>query len=430
MRYAAGATVVAVLILATMIWMKPADLGASLAFADVQEAMRQIKTVVYDLDFPSSPHRNMRMLFIRGIDRGRVEWPAGLAFVTDFAQGRTLILDHKNKTSQLTSGPSADFTAGEVFDKLANVEQEAMKRLGERVFDGRTLVGFLLEREERLRVQVESRVWVDLKTRLPVRMETVPLDPDDPRAPHLRMIARFTFNEPLDDALFSLKPPEGYKILEADAMQVGLGKMPVPPAPKDNNLASPVIDPGVGIGRARFGMTLEQVIEALGQPAGMSEHWELPAELSQALSDVEKKVKEQSLDDAERQRLLEEVEKKYNVEIDEDPGGRTGTVLPRGDPNGVSLSYDDRGFELTILDDRGLCGIECVTGRSGKRDFSGKTSRGIAMGASREEIEKAYGPADTKSQYAGGTVRLQYESLGMTFSLTDDRLWQMSFSRK
>ena len=42
-------------------------------------------------------------------------------------------------------------------------------------------------------------------------------------------------------------------------------KLPLPPAPDDPGLASPTITFGQGIGKARFGMTVEQVIEALEQ---------------------------------------------------------------------------------------------------------------------------------------------------------------------
>ncbi len=52
-----------------------------------------------------------------------------------------------------------------------------------------------------------------------------------------------------------MTPPKEYRLVEYGP----LGPAPTPPG--NIALASPVITPGLGIGQARFGMSIEQVIE-------------------------------------------------------------------------------------------------------------------------------------------------------------------------
>lgn len=75
--------------------------------------------------------------------------------------------------------------------------------LGEKVIDGRRVVGFRLSTRG-----VVMKVWGDPKTRLPVRIEsTMAL------APHLKVTASdFEFNVPMDASLFSVEPPAGYTL--------------------------------------------------------------------------------------------------------------------------------------------------------------------------------------------------------------------------
>ena len=154
---------------------------------------------------------------------------------------------------------------GDFLDKLLNIEQDAAKRLGEQTFDGRKLVGFEMKPAKYQRSDMKHRLWVDPQTRLPVRSEYVPLDPDNPRTAWLHKTATFTFNRPLDESLFSMTPPEGYTLSEG-----GLLEMPSPSPPEEAALASPLIKPGIGIGEASFGMSAEEVIEALGKPVPSS----------------------------------------------------------------------------------------------------------------------------------------------------------------
>ncbi len=395
-RYATALVAAVALLAAVIAWLRPADFRATLAFADVQEAVRQVETVIADVHHPQCPHQDFRLFLRRQSNRVRMEWSNGFVMIRDGKEGKALALNPESKTAMLTRGPADAASFGELFNKLLNIEQDAAKRLGEQTFDGRKLVGFELRPLESQRSDMKHRVWVDPQTRLPVRNEYVPLDPDNPRTASLHKIATFTFNRPLDESLFSMEPPDGYTLSGAAPFE-----MPSPPPPEEPALASPVISPGAGIGEARFGMSAEEVMKVLGKPQRIQEYRRLKPEEERAIQEVLKKAEEENLDESQKNRLLNEARKK--------------SYPTTREPDGVRLEYSDRGFVLNVERDRGVLGVECYAWHPGMRPFSGKTDRGIGMGASIEEIEKAYGPPDVKREAEAGACFLLYRRLGLDF---------------
>jgi hypothetical protein len=61
------------------------------------------------------------------------------------------------------------------------------------------------------------------------------------------------------------------------------------------------------------------------------------------------------------------------------------------------------------------------------KPFTGKTSKGIAIGATAAEIEEAYGPADIKR--GGDRGALYYRSLHLLFDLRSGQLWEISLDK-
>src|SRR5690606_20045842 len=107
--------------------------------------------------------------------------------------------------------------------------------------------------------------------------EFVPEDPRDLPASFLHHTITFTFNQPVDASLLQLSTPEGYTLLHGKGVYIPyLDVLPLPP--EDKHLASPVIEPGVGIGGAEFGMSLGRVLEILGAPDNASNHREYTSE--------------------------------------------------------------------------------------------------------------------------------------------------------
>ena len=151
-RYAAGLAVVASLLVALTIWGRHADLATGVAFADVQEAIRHVQSAIEVVDWAKTPWQNKRILFRSDCDVERTEWPSGMVWLRDTKQGHQLFLNPKNKTARNDDGwrgvagvvSDAFATPREYLDNLAKIEQAAVKRLGQREFDGRNLIGFVL----------------------------------------------------------------------------------------------------------------------------------------------------------------------------------------------------------------------------------------------------------------------------------------------
>jgi hypothetical protein len=231
----------------------------------------------------------------------------------------------------------------------------------------------------------------------------------------------FTFNRPLDASLFRLAPPEGYTVLhEAAYYMPYLDRLPLPP--RDEKLASPVIVPGVGIGQARFGMSVEEVIEVLGRPDDASCYWKPTPEASRHLDEIleraSKEVVEKGLKGAEKSRFINEAMNRVKI--------------IKRTPSGMYLDYISRGFRLVVLNDQGLIQVSCVGEDSGKRPFTGKTFEGIGMGATLQQIEDAYGPASARSEHLLDGVQcagFYYKSMNMLMQLRDGRLWELSFDK-
>lgn len=412
-RYVAAATVVVVFLAATL-WLRSMNSGAGMAFADVQKALERIETAIIDVKYPKTPEHNQKMYVARAHNAVRKE--AGtITFILDCNLGRTLVLNDKSKTARIQTDESlkVDFKkhTREMFDKYTRIDAEAIERLGTKKFDGQTLVGFRMQTPDKNLRQV---VWVDPKNRLPVRAEDTAVDPTLPGATSIETVYTFTFNTRLDPKLFGTVPPKGYKIVE----DVTLTKEDhLPPAPKDKELASPVLEALVGIGRARFGMSVDEVIALLGKPDRRSPFWDNPPERQRAIDQVLQEAKEKSYNEDETIRRLEAVLKKFPV----DAGNRP--------PDGVDLDYNARGFHLKVANDEGLLAVNCLSDWHDARDFSGRTSKGIRIGSTLADLEKAYGPPSL-SKTGAGELRsfhcVEYNPLGLSFVLKDGRVTQIT----
>jgi len=172
----------------------------------------------------------------------------------------------------------------------------------------------------------------------------------------------FVFDRELDESLFSTEPPSGY-----DVETRTFPKQPDPTSAETKL----VLTPKVGLGPARFGMTKDQVIKVLGQP-----------------------------DDTKSNAI----------------GGQT-------------LQYDTRGFWISLGADGKLRSIACHAhpdhAAPAARTFAGKTSDGIAMSASRNDISRAIGPPnylDERNSKFGKFTTVSYWDLGLEFTLRDDSL--------
>jgi hypothetical protein len=119
-----------------------------------------------------------------------------------------------------------------------------------------------------------------------------------------------------------------------------------------------VVEPNLGVGKIRAGMTTQQVIAEMGQP----------------------------------QR-------------------RTGNALEYT-RLGLAVLPDTNGVVKVVM-----CGD--VTGLGGPlvKAFTGRTPEGIGMNSTRDEVVKALGEPSSSERFRGGTESLGYEALGLTLTL-------------
>ena len=89
-RCAVGLSGVVVLTLAFFLWLKPIGPGTEVAFADVQEALRQVKTAVVVRELPNAPYFNSRLLLLRDSGLFRIEYSNGMVEVMDCKEAKLL----------------------------------------------------------------------------------------------------------------------------------------------------------------------------------------------------------------------------------------------------------------------------------------------------------------------------------------------------
>lgn len=422
-RWAAVLAVAVAFLVVLTLWGSHGLFRASLAFADVQEALRQVETAVDVIEFPRTPWLNQTVLYRNDSDVVRVEWPNGIVSLHDVPHGRALVVNPKTKTVRPGDGwlgagtvntPDPSATPREFLDKLAQIEQSAVTKLGERVLDGRRLVGFGLPRDDFAeREHMLCQVWVDPQTRLPVRFELLPEDPGDWVGSYRQYTQTFTFNQSLDASLFRFTPPDGYTVLPKGCEVEYRERFPLPP--QDPQLASPVIEPGVGIGGARFGMSIEEVVAVLGRPDDATYHAEFTPEdeprVSKIYREASQEADAQGLTGNEKNRFVNKTSASLMASF-------------KRINHGIELEYLSRGFSVIVFDDGGLVRIFCYGEDPGWRPFTGKTAQGIGIGATMAEVEKAYGEPSVKSE--DGCV---YEKSKMLFQFTAGRLWCLSLDK-
>jgi len=347
-------------------WMIFGQRGATVAFADVVQKLKQTHT--YILTITTSGMPSMRVVTKNKIVRMEMQ---DSVTISNEETGKTLNLypsAHEAVLSQLPMDKiklqAARF--GGMFRDLVIGKE---KRIGEKVIDGRLVVGFELPMSNAFPALSGSTsvYWIDPDTKLPIEME---LHQNGP--PVLDVHETCQFDVPVDDALFDMTPPAGYHLRDLTADSSTKPSLPLT-TQQTNDLT---ITPLVGIGPLHFGDNREKIVAAFGEP-------------------------------------------------DKDSVPETHLrAMPFKMPEIHQMEYHSRGLILTYNADSGLACVMCV-GRDATMAaysaFTGKTDKGIGIGSSRAQIEAAYGPA-SKADVVADQVRLDYGGLGLMLIINSDRL--------
>jgi len=388
------------------------------AFAQVQAALREIKTAIIESQNPDYPIANHRVLVSSGHDLFRMEYKDG-AVVIQSREGKTLTLNTKLRIARMTPGAGFGLEGEELSPRdmllsFQNVQKNAVKSLGKKSFDGRELVGF----EVPSGYQSRRYIWVDPETHLPVRDEVTPSERNEPvdekkiqavRPP--RSVVTYQFNVELPNALFSLDLPEGFKLVDSADFQ--MPGMELPNRPADFNASKYVITPGQGIGAVRFGMTKQEVIAVLGKPDSAELFGGFTTEQQKAMDEMERKAKDENWDsyrvNREMNRIVQSVKSFERA--------------------GEGLFYRSLGFWVSVRDDTGVQGFTCSCQTSVFQMFGGMTDRRISMNSTLADVKRVYGEP-TAAFESKGSVLVTYKELGLEFDFGDDgKMEQISVNR-
>ena len=180
--------------------------SATLVFADVVQSVRQTHTVEGTVTLGPE---TMRM-WVRGNQLRAEAKMAGqdAVQVMDLSTGTALSLDVAKHAAQIVNGQPMPYDVYGFFAGLHGKNDG--KPFGERTINGRRAQGFNVTGKMPGAPELPLTVWVDSATRLPVEIQA-----------SLGLVTAVAhdmrFDEPLDDRLFSLTPPEGYRLAESRA---------------------------------------------------------------------------------------------------------------------------------------------------------------------------------------------------------------------
>jgi outer membrane lipoprotein-sorting protein len=223
-RIAVAASVLAAL-LGLMSWLLPGG-GASLAFADMAEALKSVHSAtwksvsVVKREVPekeTTTWNQVGMFLAPSHERTEMTVP-GQTFpeisIMDRQQDKTLVLHPRTKTAtviNIKNMPKGEH-CGTTFQDLRSLvamaqsgKGEKLERLGVKTIDGRPAEGFHFQ------IGVtDVKIWADPKTSLPIRVENTTLPGV---SPEVRIVMTdFQIDVDLDESLFSLDMPKGYTL--------------------------------------------------------------------------------------------------------------------------------------------------------------------------------------------------------------------------
>jgi outer membrane lipoprotein-sorting protein len=350
----------------------PSWRGAGSAFAEMQQAISSSGSVRFHvIGYVGDDDPTVTTVTMQGPGRFRVDLPGGDVIVEDFEKRERMEISHRNRTALIEPLylSTTDVTdRANWLRKFQDLPRHAARKLGERILSGRKVIDFtvLVDGEE-------SKVTVDESTKLPIRMEVTRANRAQGKS--IREVTTdFVFDASLDDSLFRISPPKGYTVARRARGE---------PNPED--AAVLVVSPETGIGPAKFGMSIEEVLRALGEPNWRKEH-------------------------------------RFPNNAALNPPPEPGAKAARK-PEYImtELGYDARGFRLSTSNRGGLHGIECFN-RSAMgpttRDFQGRTREGIKLGSTKAEVIKAYGEPQARL----GSTNFIYAKLGWDFWFRGDAL--------
>jgi hypothetical protein len=200
--------------------------GASAAFAEIVRPVLTAYTASFDVALESGNQPVQRSRF-QCIAPALIKQTMsdGTTIIVDYQQHKALTLNPNDMTANLTwLVPRKDVGVcdilGQMQQRIAraiSLSDESIERLGRRSIDGRDAIGFQVELsgEQDYVIGWQGRgtftVWADPDTKHPIRLEWY----DDSTGIN-SVATNMELNVDLDEAMFSMRIPEGYTLTEVE----------------------------------------------------------------------------------------------------------------------------------------------------------------------------------------------------------------------
>ena len=252
-----SALAAAIAIASSAIWLLTPFGGGNRAFAfeTVQDKVKQTKSITMTVVDSADPTKESDRIRILADGRVRIDEASGNYTVVDPKAEVHLTVDVKRKTAILFRGMK-NRSPMELYRIIREIKKDEVRKLPAQKIDGKEAEVFVA-RLKTAGADEEITVWVDVATQLPVRIsQALPAEHDQPKKT-LRYDLKF--DQPIEESLFSIVPPEGYVATERGFA----GKLQ--PA-KEESLQAPTVTLGSGIGPVAFGMGAKEIVEKLGEP--------------------------------------------------------------------------------------------------------------------------------------------------------------------
>jgi outer membrane lipoprotein-sorting protein len=353
------------------------------ALAQLQERLKRARTIMFEttVEMEGQPPQSMKQL-LRDDGLSRTEYADGRYRIAKRTQDSItqIDIDPANKTAHVTHG----FPRKEMLDLIGVIvntpKSEGAAPIDARDVDGRSCPGFLIRQPLGKSDTQEIRVWIHPESKLPLYSEHVAelKGTKGSATGPSRAIARsrnFKYDVALEDSLFDLTPPEGYAVTTKGSPP----KRRSDPWPAEKLL----LTVGEGIGPVKFGMSQEQVVELLGEPEERGE----PKQLV----------------------------------------GRGGSTW-----EAEGWRYNSQGLWIgfsSLPEPGGLSSITCRPGNFTSQGFQGKTSEGIGLGSSPEDVRRAYGDPTEVQPFKDGLGAYRYPEKWFRVGFVDGVVYQLQIER-
>jgi outer membrane lipoprotein-sorting protein len=208
----AAAAVIAIVSGIALLWAFQRQ--SSVAFGDVLAKVRDISAVSFNIKSTlggasnQPAHPFTAQVTVEEPSKMREVLPPGrMIAILDCAKGQQLMLDPIAKTAERMEFKGDGFKRAQqmnMLDQFRNFDSKDFHPVGTKIIDQHKLQGFV-----KSDATGQTTVWVDPATRLPMRME---MSGGILLTGQQFEFTDFNWNPQVDDNMFSLTPPAGYKL--------------------------------------------------------------------------------------------------------------------------------------------------------------------------------------------------------------------------